>query len=456
MKKIRLVEIGFLYLFVILSLFISFFIKDIYVYLSFICVLVPICYLVSLFNKYKLLHFEVSLIVFYILFFIIAPVFQLGHGYLPNTFPIDYSMVIYTNLNITLFLVCYIIFRFVLFPIKKMDLVEKKYLKYENIVMVLCTIIFITILIKYLPTLLNKIAYKDTVTFEADISETLIINKYFFSISIFLVSYYLYKVKNVKIKWSTIITMGILLSLLLIVKNPFVEKRNALGPIYLSLCFFIFERKLNVNKFFLWLTLVLIILFPLSSIFTHSHFGLEDLFNGSIELKDYLNELNYMEVFGSLHYDAWANFSATIAYTRDYGFSFGKQLLGSLLFFIPREIWEAKPVSTGALIGDYLIGNYSMWFNNLSNPFPSEGYVNFGVFGVIFHALLLAIMGRYTKKLFLKQGYYSYIAWYITIHLIFLLRGDLMNGFAYLMGVILAIAITPKIIDYFLVVFNKK
>ena len=151
--------------------------------------------------------------------------------------------------------------------------------------------------------------------------------------------------------------------------------------------------------------------------------------------------------FESLHYDAFSNIMATIEYVRAYGLTWGYQFLGVCFFFIPRSIWTTKPISSGELIGDYLAETTPRTFTNLSNAIVSEGYINLGFLGVIFMAILLAyfvvkFMRWYRSGDYLKE----FIAFYFAIHLIFILRGDLTNGFSYFVGPLLSVYFLPKVL----------
>ena len=165
------------------------------------------------------------------------------------------------------------------------------------------------------------------------------------------------------------------------------------------------------------------------------------------------------EAFGTLNYDAFANTMATIDYVNKYGFSYGFQFLGSILFFIPRSIWVSKPLSTGKLVGEHLINDYDFGFDNLSNPLVSESYINFGIIGIILTAIFFAfILIRMMR--WLQSDYYlkKIMAFYLAIHLIFLLRGDFTNGFSYFIGPLVGVIFIPKTIEIFikeLLLFSK-
>ena len=139
-------------------------------------------------------------------------------------------------------------------------------------------------------------------------------------------------------------------------------------------------------------------------------------------------------------------------YVDNYGFSYGYQLLGGLLFFVPRSIWTVKPYSSGQVIGEYLIGFYDFSFANISNPLVSESYINFGLVGVLITPIILAFFLLYMIRWLNGESYLKKImAFYFAMHLIFLLRGDFTNGFAYYIAPLLAVVYIPKFIEYFTV-----
>ena len=184
--------------------------------------------------------------------------------------------------------------------------------------------------------------------------------------------------------------------------------------------------------------------FPLISIVTHNKEAtLSDIvaigFSGLADL--------IAESFVSLHYDAFSNILAAVYYVQDFGASYGIQALGALLFFVPHSFWTGKPESSGIEIGDYLIENYAMWFNNLSMPFVAESYLNFGMLGIPIFSFLLASLIKFfgvwsRSSDFLKNA----AAIYFSFHLIFALRGDLMNGIAYFVGPLIAMYFIPLLI----------
>ena len=100
---------------------------------------------------------------------------------------------------------------------------------------------------------------------------------------------------------SKVVIFIISILLLLFFKNPLLIRRNALGPIYLTL-FFIFLKKFNNFRILLFLILVLSIIFPFSQAFTHNaSLVVGDLFETFVSR---LKTMDVKQALTSLDYDA--------------------------------------------------------------------------------------------------------------------------------------------------------
>lgn len=216
-------------------------------------------------------------------------------------------------------------------------------------------------------------------------------------------------------------------------QNPLIEKRNAIGPVYLSLVLLMvpwFSRTSRRQA----ATLLLLtgVFFPLLSVFTHADMT-------SWHPTDVLDPWLYFEHFIDLHYDAWANICTVLEMVSRDGAHYGQQLLGSLLFFVPHTLWEGKPHATGIDIGQFLMAYYKLDFDNLSAPLIAEAYVDFFVPGVIAYAVALAYIVRLLDRLCHSDGAVAKPAGiYFALFLIFALRGALMIAMAYGSGAALA------------------
>lgn len=147
-----------------------------------------------------------------------------------------------------------------------------------------------------------------------------------------------------------------------------------------------------------------------------------------------LRILPNVEFFFAAHFDAYENMASAI----DSGFvTYGHQLLGVMLFFVPRAIWPSKPVGSGYQLAENM--NYS--FNNISMPFLGEGYVNFGVIGILVFALSLGYILAKLDASFVhilrnkKDRTFGQAVYFFLIGaLFFILRGDLLSGFAFMVA----------------------
>jgi hypothetical protein len=268
--------------------------------------------------------------------------------------------------------------------------------------------------------------------------------------------YYVKKVKKTKNFYIILFITIALLILVIGIKNPLTEKRNALGPIYITIIFLLIPKLLNTNfKILIFLFFSMIIVFPTVSLITHSSYSLDQMLNNPKLIYKQIGSHGIVNTFTTLNYDAYTNFSATIEYVEGNHLSYGHQLSGGLFFFVPRKIWTNKPVSSGEFIGNYLRVNYGKpgSFTNLSNPFISEGYLNFGLLGIILFAILLAFfMTRMVNWINGDNPLKIAASFYASIHLIFFLRGDFTNGYAFLLASFIVILLIPKIYFY---IFKK-
>ena len=157
---------------------------------------------------------------------------------------------------------------------------------------------------------------------------------------------------------------------------------------------------------------------------------------------DNLKILPPVEFFYAAHFDAYENFASAV---ESNFVTYGYQLLGSLFFFIPRVFWPGKPVGSGYEMAE----NNGYSFNNISMPFLGEGYVNFGVAGVLIFSVLIGYFMAKTDSRFaakndarIKPNYFSAVYYFLIGALFFLLRGDLLSSFAYISaGLIVALFI---------------
>ena len=147
------------------------------------------------------------------------------------------------------------------------------------------------------------------------------------------------------------------------------------------------------------------------------------------------------------HFDGYQNFVRVLELDL---ITSGRQLLGALLFFVPRSFWETKPVGSGTFLSEVL----NLEFYNIAMPFIGEGYINFGIVGSISFMFLFGILlGNVDRVVWkLKRSNESHIFtfyYYFLFGWVFIImRGDLINGFAVLVGFTLAFWLLVLILNF--------
>lgn len=135
------------------------------------------------------------------------------------------------------------------------------------------------------------------------------------------------------------------------------------------------------------------------------------------------------------HFDSYSSLLRIIKYDI---VTYGRQLLGVLLFWVPRSIWMDKPIGSGAFLCDEL----HLSFDNISCCYFAEGYINAGFAGLLIFVLILAIMTALFDNTFWINRYsnhgkvlfFDVIYFFLLGLLFFMLRGDLLSSFAYAVG----------------------
>ena len=218
---------------------------------------------------------------------------------------------------------------------------------------------------------------------------------------------------------------------LLICFFPTVIPRYKVAVIY-GVIFVTLFQKINKGSRFLWIFILgLFFVFPAM----HAVRNVILLENIQVVIGE-----EFFESYTDGNYDAWRMIVSAIRYTEVYNVTFGRQLFGVLLFFVPSSMWSSKPIGSGALLIMTELGNNV--FSNCSCPYIAEGFVNFGVVGVILFAVFLGFFVTKLDERFWnnlksnnqKPVFSPYL--FLVFMLFFIMRGDLLSGFAYICGFI--------------------
>lgn len=235
------------------------------------------------------------------------------------------------------------------------------------------------------------------------------------------------------IKFRHKFTKVILFIFLIISIPPTGVARLLAAAVYLPVALFIIPILRKNNNFVMLFCFGILVVFPLLNIFRYYS---EQL---SFDISTCFSQ------FEELHFDAYSMMMRVI---KDDIVTYGNQLLGALLFWVPRSIWPSKPIGSGHFVAEQT----DLSFTNLSMPFWGEGYINFGYFGVALFAIVLAIFIARTDSKFWnitinQERNLDTILYYLLLGLLmFVLRGDMMSGTAYTCGIVCSYYFIKKIV----------
>ena len=152
-----------------------------------------------------------------------------------------------------------------------------------------------------------------------------------------------------------------------------------------------------------------------------------------IEDISFSTSINY-EMFLEGHFDTFQNFTRVIINNT---VTWGEQMLGVILFWVPRTIFPNKPIGSGG----YIAHLYGLNFDHISLNYWGEGWINFGLIGVLIFSIILAFVNAHLDyKFWHNRGHLlSKVIYFVYLGLMFfILRGDLISCFAYTIGMFLS------------------
>jgi hypothetical protein len=146
-------------------------------------------------------------------------------------------------------------------------------------------------------------------------------------------------------------------------------------------------------------------------------------------------------------YDSFQQILNSVSFVESSGTTNGRQLLGSLLFWVPRSVWSNKPVSTAELVAT----EQRYAFTNLSMPLWGEFYVDGGLplvlVGFVFYGALIGGLDRgFSRGSSESRGTRMLLCCTWAAYQMFLLRGSLMVAMSWLLPMLLClVAITKRV-----------
>jgi hypothetical protein len=136
------------------------------------------------------------------------------------------------------------------------------------------------------------------------------------------------------------------------------------------------------------------------------------------------------QYFTSGDFDGMQSVNNASLFGRERGYQYGRQLISAALFFIPRSIWTGKARPTGTITAEAA----GFKFTNISQPLPSEIYVDFGLPGVIVGGFLiglgLARLDRWIDRRWEETPAARLMAGIVVSYSIILYRGTLLGVIA--------------------------
>lgn len=177
----------------------------------------------------------------------------------------------------------------------------------------------------------------------------------------------------------------------------------------------------------------LLVVFPLLSAGRHASSVGEYL--ASIRLSDLIEG-----AFVSGDFDAYSMIAHTLLFIKESGLTYGRQLLGVILFMVPRSWWPDKPTGSGWTVAEGI----GLSYQNVSSPLPAEGLINFGWIGLLAFAFgfsrLFTWLDKKSRSSVLSGSSRLVRAVYPFLFglFVFMLRGDLLSSSAFIVGFVTA------------------
>lgn len=247
-------------------------------------------------------------------------------------------------------------------------------------------------------------------------------------ISMIVLFYYLMTPKRNKIILSILFLLAVLTCF------PLGMPRFFAAALYIPLLLITIPYMRKGNNFSLIFVLSLLVIFPFLNSFR------------DFDRDTKIDLAPDFDMFTTGHFDSYQNFALIIL---EDIVTWGNQLLGVLLFWLPRTVWPDKPIGSGA----YLAHQMNFSFDNVSANYFAEGYINFGFFGVFLFIIILAYFTARMDKLYwqnvtkLDNNLFKVIYYIMLGMLFFVMRGDLLSSFAFTIGYLLAFYLVLKIVN---------
>jgi hypothetical protein len=183
---------------------------------------------------------------------------------------------------------------------------------------------------------------------------------------------------------------AVLLVVNAVVNNPVSNPRYWFLTVLFALLFTAFPRSPLMYRNALALGAVIaLVVFPFADRFRYAEDG------GTVrQTESVLSPLTLKD------YDQTGMFANTISFAEaGAGHAYGRQLTGTLLFFVPRSVWDGKPEDSGVQVGEWM----GLDNTNLSAPLWSELWLDFGPLGMTAGFLAVGYAASRTDRRYAAQ-----------------------------------------------------
>lgn len=218
-----------------------------------------------------------------------------------------------------------------------------------------------------------------------------------------------------RLAWTGLVWLGVIG--LLLVASPISSARYTFGTVAFAIvCYFGATRTPGRARLAMGgMVLAMIFLFPLADAFRTSTVT----FNRSGFFGEYA---------GNADYDSFWQIANAWSYAETGFVEPFRQLLGSVLFWVPRVFWPNKPTDTGIVLANYR--GYD--FSNLSAPIWAEFLVNGGVLlvavGFAILGPVLASLDRRMAPAHFAGGWWGLTGAILPVYMVILMRGSLLQA----------------------------
>jgi len=204
---------------------------------------------------------------------------------------------------------------------------------------------------------------------------------------------------------------------LLMVVNPIASARYTFGTVAFALAVFAgaMATRLRARLTMLVAIVGFLFVFPIADAFRSD----EVRVSRTSFFGEYLSNPDY---------DAFWQIANALSYWIDGLVEPGRQVLGNLLFWVPRAIWPDKPTDSGIVLAEYR--GYS--FDNLSAPMWAEALINGGIVAVVLVFLALGfalrVMDVRIVVAFASGGVWAIVGAVFPVFMTILMRGSLLQA----------------------------